>query len=77
MMPSLITPNSFNKATLFAALSSVLVPLVMLLISFLPVRRIGSVLRWLLLGGGLFFTVICTVVVLFYEQYLPRFFIGE
>ena len=77
MMPPLITPNSFNKATLFSALSSVLLPLLMLIISLLPVRRISSSMQRLSLGTSLLFTGICTIAVLFYEQNLPRFFIGE
>jgi hypothetical protein len=77
MMPPLITPNSFNKATLFSALSSVLLPILILIISFLPVRRITSSMRRLFLGTGLLFAGLCTIAVLFYEQDLPRFFIGE
>ena len=59
MMPPLITPNSFNKATLFPALSSVLLPL--LDVDNLPpaVRRISSSMQRLSLGTSLLFTGIC------------------
>ena len=77
MVPYLLSPNSFNKAALFAALTSVLVPSLILAISFLPVRRINRSMRRLLLGTGLLFTGVCAAAVLFYEQYLPRFFIGD
>ena len=77
MMPPLITANSLNKAMLSAALSSLLAPLLMLIISFLPVRRIDSSMRRLCLRAGLVLTGICILTIIFYEQHLPRFSIGQ
>lgn len=75
-MPSFLTPNSPNKAVLFANTSHLIAAICLFIALFLPVRRIRRLTRSYFLAASIMITLLVTAFILVYENRFSRIFTG-